>query len=87
MEDLWEVEISSKDAAHPIEAALIPGYTSEWRAAEPVKMKIRLLFSQPPRLKRIWLNFVEPRAERMQEYVLRWSPDKGQLLWEIVRQQ
>jgi hypothetical protein len=36
---------------------------------------------------RIWLEFVEPDVERTQEYVLRWSPDDGHTLHEIVRQQ
>jgi nuclear transport factor 2 (NTF2) superfamily protein len=30
---------------------------------------------------------VEPRTERTQEYVLRWSPDSGQSFREIARQQ
>lgn len=33
------------------------------------------------------MNFVEPGAERTQEYVLRWSSDRGQSFREIVRQQ
>jgi hypothetical protein len=87
VESLAEVEITSEDAAHPIESALVPGRASGWLAAGPGKQTIRLLFAQPQRLKRIWLNFVEPRSERMQEYVLRWSPDGGQSFREIVRQQ
>jgi hypothetical protein len=87
MEELAEVEITSEDAAHPIESALLPGRASGWRAAGPGKQTIRLLFSNPQRLRRIWLKFVEPRTERTQEYVLRWSPDGGQSYREIVRQQ
>jgi hypothetical protein len=87
MEGLAEVEITSEDAAHPIESALLPGRASGWRAAGPGKQTIRLLFANPQRLRRIWLNFVEPRTERTQEYVLRWSPDGGQSYREIVRQQ
>ena len=87
MEGLAEVEITSEDAAHPIESALLPGRASGWRAAAPGKQTIRLLFASPQRLRRIWLNFVEPRTERTQEYVLRWSPDGGQSFREIVRQQ
>jgi hypothetical protein len=48
---------------------------------------IRILFSQPQRLRRICLNFMETHTERTQEYVLRWSPDGGQSFREIVRQQ
>ena len=87
MEGLAEVEITSEDAAHPIESALLPGRASGWRAADPGKQTIRLLFVYPQRLQRILLNFVEPRTERTQEYVLRWSPDGGQSFREIVRQQ
>ena len=87
VEDLALVEITSEDAAHPIESALLSGGTPGWRAADPGKQTIRLLFNQPQRLRRIWLNFVETRAERTQEYVLRWSADGGQSFREIVRQQ
>ena len=87
VEGLAEVEITSEDATHPIESALLPGGGSGWRAEDPGKQTIRLLFAHPQRLRRIWLNFVEPATERTQEYVLRWSPDGGQSFQEIVRQQ
>jgi hypothetical protein len=87
VEGLAEVEITSEEATHPIEAALQPGRPSGWRAAGPGPQTIRLLFTPPQRLRRIWLNFVEPRTERTQEYVLCWSPDGGQSFREIVRQQ
>lgn len=87
IEGLAEVEITSEDAAHPIESALLPGLASGWRAAGPGKQTIRLLFANPQRLRRIWLNFVEPHAERTQECVLRWSPDGGKSYREILRQQ
>jgi hypothetical protein len=87
VEDLAEVEITSEDSAHPIEDALLPGRAPGWRAAGPGEQTIRLLFAHPQRLRRIWLNFVEPRVERTQEYALRWSADGGQSFREIVRQQ
>lgn len=87
VEELTEVEITSEDAAHPIEHALLPGNTLGWRAARPGKQTIRLRFTHPQQLKRIWLNFVETHTERMQEYVLSWSPDGGKSYQEIVRQQ
>jgi hypothetical protein len=87
VEGLAEVEITSEDAAHPIESALLPGRVSGWRAAEPGTQTIRLLFDSPQRLRRIRLDFVETRAERTQEYVLRWSPDGGRSFREIARQQ
>lgn len=87
MDAVAEVEITSEDAAHPIESALLPGRTSGWRAAGPGQQTIRLLFNHPQRLRRIWMNFLEPGTERTQEYILRWSPDSGQSFREIVRQQ
>ncbi|MGH8290709.1 MAG: carbohydrate-binding protein [Steroidobacteraceae bacterium] len=77
VEDIAEVEVTSEDAAHPIESALLPGLAS---GGAPLGRE-----SRP--LRRIWLNLVEPRTERTQEYVLRWSADDGQSFREIVRQQ
>jgi hypothetical protein len=87
LEGLAEVEVTSEEAAHPIEAALLSGHGSGWRAAAPGKQTIRLLFSRPQRLKRICLSYVEPERQRTQEYVLRWSADGGQSYREIARQQ
>ncbi|HJT22379.1 MAG TPA: hypothetical protein VJ746_18045 [Nitrospira sp.] len=87
VQDAAEVEITSEDAAHPIESALLPGGTSGWRATAPGSQCIRLVFTSPQTLQRIWMNFVETQTERTQEYVLRWSPDRGQSFREIVRQQ
>ena len=86
IEEHAAVEVTSEDAAHPIESALLPG-RSGWRAAGPGKQTIRLIFDCPQRIQRIRINFVEPSTERTQEYVLRWSPDGGQSFREIVRQQ
>ena len=87
LERLAQVEITSEDAEHPIESALLSGRGSGWRAAGPGEQTIRLIFEHPQRLRRIWLHFVEPVTERTQEFVLRWSPDGGQSFREIVRQQ
>jgi hypothetical protein len=87
LEQLAEVEITSEDVDHPIEAALIPGVGSGWRAGQPGEQTIRLRFNEPLRLKRIHLVFQEEEQERTQEFVLRWSPDGGQSYREIVRQQ
>ncbi len=87
VQKIAEVEITSEDAAHPVESALLAGDGSGWRAAGPGQQTIRLLFANPQRLRRILLNFVETRTERTQEYALRWSPDGGQSFREIVRQQ
>ncbi len=87
VEGLAEVEITSEDVTHPIESALLPGQVSGWRAAEPGKQTIRILFDNPQRLQRIRLSFEELHAERTQEYVLCYSSDGGQTFQEIVRQQ
>ena len=87
IENLAEVELTSEDAEHPIEFALLPGRGSGWRAAESGKQTIRLLFEHPQRIRRIRLSFVESVMERTQEYVLRWSADGGQSFREVVRQQ
>ena len=42
LERLAQVEITSEDVDHPIESALIPGMTSNWRAAQPGEQTIRL---------------------------------------------
>ena len=87
LERLAEVEITSEDAAYPIESALLPDGRAGWRAAEPGRQSIRLLFSNPQRIQWIRLGFVEASVERTQEYVLRWSADGGRSFRDIVRQQ
>ena len=62
------VEITSEDETHPIECALQLGETRGWRAAEHGPQIIRLLFDQPPKLKRIWLVFEETETQRTQEF-------------------
>jgi hypothetical protein len=86
--DMTQVELTSEDARHPIEGALLSRRSeSGWRAAEPGTQSIRLLFHQPQRLRRIRLRFDEPAAERTQEFALRWSPDGGRSFRDLVRQQ
>ncbi|HET8562538.1 MAG TPA: carbohydrate-binding protein [Candidatus Binatia bacterium] len=87
LERVAQVEITSEDPVHPIESALLPGPGLGWRAAGSGEQSIRILFSDPPRLRRIWLHFVEPTTARTQEFALRWSADGGKSFREIVRQQ
>ena len=87
VEGLGQVEITSEEPDHSIESALLPGRSPGWRAARSGEQTIRLLFTHPQRLRRIWLSFIERTAKRTQEYVLRWSPDGGKVYHEIVRQQ
>ncbi len=87
LEELAQIEVTSEDAASPIEAALAPGEGSGWRAAQPGPQTIRLLFDRPQSLSRVSLLFIEADRARTQEFVLRWSPDGGRSFREIVRQQ
>lgn len=87
LQSLAQVELTSEDAAHPIEAALIHSFGSGWRAAHAGEQTIRLLFDEPLRVRRIQLLFQEDQQTRTQEFVLKWSPDAGQSYREIVRQQ
>lgn len=86
LERLVEVEVTSEEAAYPIESALLAGTVSGWRAVEPGEQSIRIRFDKPQRLKHIFLFFQEEEA-RTQEFVLRWAPEGGQSYREIVRQQ
>jgi hypothetical protein len=45
------------------------------------------VFDQPQRIKRLHLEFHEDDVERTQQFVLRWSSNRGQSYREIVRQQ
>lgn len=81
------VEVTSEDKDFPVEAALVSGDSRGWRAAMPGSQTIRLVFDQPQRLRCISVVFEETEAERTQEFLLRWSPNDGRSLKEIVRQQ
>jgi hypothetical protein len=81
------VEVTSEDPDCPVESAFVSGDERGWRAAAPGSQRIRLVFDQPQRLKCISLVFEENETARTQEFVLRWSPDGGGSVKEIVRQQ
>ena len=74
LEALARVEVTSEDAAHPIESALLTVGAIGWRAESPGEQTVRLLFEAPQRLRRIRLLFREEKEARTQEFVLRWSP-------------
>jgi len=87
LEHLTRLEITSEEAEHPIESALIPGRGLGWRAADPGEQTIRLLFDVPQRIRRIRLLFDQQSGgERTQQFVLSWSPGIEHYR-EIVRQQ
>jgi hypothetical protein len=87
LECLTQIEVTSEDAGHPIESALVPAGDRGWRAEGPGEQTIRLLFDEPVKLRRVRLVFREEAQGRTQEFVLRWSPDGGRTYREIVRQQ
>ena len=87
LQRLAQVELTSEEATHPIEAALLPIVGLGWRAAQAGEQTIRLLFDELQQVRRIQLLFHEDQQARTQEFVLRWSPDAGQSYREIVRQQ
>src|SRR6266446_10241679 len=81
------VEVTSEDKDFPVESAFVSGDARGWRAAAPGSQTIRLIFDHPQRLRCISLIFEEGETGRTQEFVLRWSPDGGNSVKEIVRQQ
>jgi len=87
LERLVQAELTSEDAAYPIEAALGMQAGDGWRAQQSGKQTIRLLFDEPRRIRRIHLVFEENDLARTQEFVLRWTPGGGASWQEIVRQQ
>jgi hypothetical protein len=81
------VEVTSEEKDYGIESALLSGETRGWRAATPGTQTIRLIFDEPQELRCISLIFEENELKRTQEFVLRWSLDRGRSFREIVRQQ
>ena len=76
LESMARVQLTSEGPSFPIENAL--GTNPErnelgWRAATPGPQTIALIFTVPTHLRRIFLHFIEHEAERMQEFVLRYS--------------
>ena len=87
LDTLARVEVTSEDAAHPIESALLNIDGTGWRAESPGKQTIRLFFEVPQQLRRIRLLFREVKEARTQEFVLRWSPTTEGSWRDVVRQQ
>jgi hypothetical protein len=87
LEALARVEVTSEDAAHPIESALLTVGATGWRAERPGEQTVRLLFEAPQRLRCIRLLFREEKEARTQEFVLRWSPTTERSWRDVVRQQ
>jgi hypothetical protein len=81
-----EVEVTSEDAAYPIESALA-AVGGGWRAAEAGEQTIRLRFDEPQRVARMRIVFEEREVARTQEFVVRWSADGGRSYRDVIRQQ
>jgi hypothetical protein len=77
LESLIQIEVTSEDATHPIESALVHADAQGWRADGPGEQTIRLLFDEPAQLRGVRLVFREELQDRTQEFVLRWSADGG----------
>jgi hypothetical protein len=86
LEAITSVELTSEDSNFPIESALAKTDGPGWRAAQPGRQIIRILFDDPRPLHRIRLEFYETEVARTQEFTLHWSQPGGPLR-EIVRQQ
>jgi hypothetical protein len=87
LEALAQVEVTSEDALHPIESALLLGREEGWEAAQSGSQTVRLLFDRPQRIRRVHLEFQEHQLQRTQQFALRWSSNGGETYREIVRQQ
>jgi hypothetical protein len=87
LERVARVEITSEDPEHPIESALVAAGGDGWRAGAPGTQKIRLVFDEPRKIRRIRLVCVEPLRERTQEFALSWIPSGQEFRRLLVRQQ
>jgi hypothetical protein len=87
LEAIADIEVTSESSSHPLEFALIPPFTSGWRASEPGQQTIRLVFHEPQRLTAVHLVFEDKENAQTQEFVLSWSSASGGEVREIVRQQ
>lgn len=81
------VQITSEAEGFPIEAALVPGESSGWQAAEPGPQTLRLHFDEPQKITRIRIAFTSGGQARTQEFSIRWSSDGGGSYHDVVRQQ
>lgn len=87
LESQARAELTSEEAAYPFESALKADGGPGWKASEPGRQTIRLLFDTPVRVKRVHVAFREVDQDRTQEFLIQWSSDGGRAYREIVRQQ
>ncbi len=87
LEQLANVEVTSEDPDYPVESVFAANGGQGWRAANPGRQIIRLLFHEPQSVRQIHLEFSETQVARSQEFTLRWRSSADTSLREIVRQQ
>lgn len=87
IQDVAQIELTSEDHQYPIDSALIGNRSTGWRASVPGEQRIRLVFDHPQVIRLIHLVFEDAEQERLQEFTLRWSSDRGLTYATIVRQQ
>jgi hypothetical protein len=87
VDQIAQIEVTSEDPAHPVDAALVERPGGGWRASQPGEQIVRLVFDEPRAIKLIRLVFDEREQERVHEFTLRWSSDHGLTFRQIVRQQ
>ena len=87
IERLAQVEITSEDPAFPIESALTDDSKSAWKAAQPGKQTIRIIFDEPQNINHIHLQFDEDTQPRTHEFVILYSTVAKESYHEILRQQ
>jgi hypothetical protein len=87
LQDVARIELTSEDHQYPIDSALIGNCGTGWRASRPGEQCIRLVFDNPQAIRLIHLVFEDAEQERLQEFTLRWSSDRGLTYATIVRQQ
>src|SRR6476620_6286620 len=87
LEALARVEVTSEDAAHPIESALLPVDATGWRAESPGNRRSVSSLNRRRGSGASVFLFREEKDARTQEFVLRWSPTAEGLSRNIVRQQ
>ena len=87
LEHIAEVHVSSEDPEAPLEGALLDGRVGGWRAGTPGEQSLRICFDQPRDIAVIHLTFDETARDRVQEFELQWSGDRGETILPVVRQQ
>jgi hypothetical protein len=87
LDEVAEVEISSENPAHPIEAALTGGDERGWRADNAGSQTIRLIFQPPREVRQIRIVVEEKDRDRTQQFTLRAATGADGSWRELARQQ